>query len=214
MAHSATHVLKDPVVVNWKDTGGTIPSDRNIVGMPSRTTNPVWIGTEPSVFPISIRIQEIDSPRRYIIPQEVSSADPLDASTTRISSKHSASLPISSKVIGSKFTNESITDVYARGQRNTMSDAVLSKIPNFMDLGLLSVNTTDELGFVFAPTTTTTLVTHGSNWILCSHRFSVATSDRVSGTKSKQNYNFKSFFESRTDEVVDQYFWRQNDSMS
>ena len=38
---SAAGVLKDPSVVNWKDTGGTIPVDTNTFGIPPITTTQV-----------------------------------------------------------------------------------------------------------------------------------------------------------------------------
>ena len=99
-----------------------------------------------------------------------------------------------SKLIGSKtFTNES-SNVYTRGQMNFVSDTVLSKISNFMNFGLLSVNTTDELGSISDPTTIIGRRTHGSNWLPLSHCISEATQDIVSGKKAKNHYNFKSEF--------------------
>ena len=77
---SAAGVLKDPPVVNGKDTGGTISVDRNTFGIPPRTTTQVMTGTGPSVPPISIGIQKIDGTRQSIIPQEVRNAEPLDNS--------------------------------------------------------------------------------------------------------------------------------------
>ena len=53
-ARSAARVFKDPTVVNWIDTGGTIPQDGNTVGMPLRLTTPVLIGAGPSVSPTSM----------------------------------------------------------------------------------------------------------------------------------------------------------------
>ena len=47
-----------------------------------------------------------------------------------------------------------------------------------------------------------------------SHFISEAISDRVSRTKEKNHYKFKSEFETRRDKLVDQFFWRQNDPMS
>ena len=77
-----------------------------------------------------------------------------------------------------------------------------------------SVDTTDELGSVITPTTIIGSATHESIWIPLSHIISEATEDRVSGKKSKHNYNFKSVFETRKDKVMDQDIGRQNDSMS
>ena len=68
-AHSAAHVFKDPLVVNWKVTGGTIPQDRNTFGIPPRATTPVRIGTVPLVPPTRMGSQDIGSPRRSIGPQ-------------------------------------------------------------------------------------------------------------------------------------------------
>ena len=65
---SAEGVLKYPLAVNWKETGGTITVDRNTARIPPRTTTQVWTGTGPSVPPISIWRQKIEGPRRSIIP--------------------------------------------------------------------------------------------------------------------------------------------------
>ena len=53
---SAAGVLKDPSVVNWRDTVGTITFDRNKVGIFPRTITQVWTGTGTYVPPISIGI--------------------------------------------------------------------------------------------------------------------------------------------------------------
>ena len=53
-----------------------------------------------------------------------------------------------------------------------------------------------------------------SNWIPFVHDISKATVDRVSGTKAKNHYTFKSEFETRRDKMVVQDFGRQNDPMS
>ena len=73
--HSDAGVLKDPLVVNWRDVGGTIPVDINTVGIPPRTTTKVCTCTGTSVSPIIIGSQNIEGPWRSIIPQEVRNAD-------------------------------------------------------------------------------------------------------------------------------------------
>ena len=123
-------------------------------------------------------------------------------------------MPGWSKVIGSKtFTNDS-SDVYVRGQMNFGSDTVLSESPDFMDFGLSSVNTTDELGSVFVPTTNVGRSKDGYNCLPPGYNISESTVDRVIGTKAKNHYNFKSEFETRRDKMFDQDFGRQNDPMS
>ena len=183
MARSAARVFKDPPVINLKEKCGTNPWYRNTVLLPSRATTPVWIGTGPSLPPISIRIQEIEGIRRSIIPQEVRNNEPIDTSINRIFSKHRKPAPSCSKVVGSKYSNRFSAGVYARCQMNLASDTVLSGIPNFMDSGLSSVDTIYEFASVFTPTTRVGSATHGSNRLPHSHCISEATSDRLRGTK-------------------------------
>ena len=94
---------------------------------------------------------------------------------------------------------------------NLTRDAVLTESLNFMNLGLLSVHTSDELGSVFIPTTIIVRNIDGSNWLLPGHSIGEVTADRVSRTRSEQNYNAKTDFETRRE---NQDFGRQNNSMS
>ena len=105
---STAGVLKDPLVVNWKDTSGKILVDRNTAVIPPRTTTQVQTGTGTSVHPIIIGRQKIEGPRPSIIPQEVRDTEPPDSSINRIPAKHRYPTPSSSKIISSKtFTNKS-----------------------------------------------------------------------------------------------------------
>ena len=131
--------------------------------MPLRTTTQVWTGTGPSAPPISIGRQKIEGPRWSIIPQEVSNAKPRDASINRNLAQYRDPTPSWSKAIGSKKITNEIAKVYGRGQMNFRSDTVLSESPNFMYFGLLSVNTTNELGSILIPTTRSASPTDGSN---------------------------------------------------
>ena len=92
-----------------------------------------------------------------------------------------------------------------------MRDAALNKSANFVNLGLSSVYTSDGLGSVFIPTTRIGTPTDGFNWIPSSHSIGEVTADRVSRTGSYQDYNTKTDFETRKE---NQYFWRQNNSIS
>ena len=186
-ARSAAHVFKDPPVVNGKDTDRTIPRDRNAVEITPRSTTPVCIGTGPLIYPTRMGRQYIGSPKRSISPQEVSNAEPFNTSINGIYSKHRDSESTWSKLTGSKLSNKSSVDVYLRCRMNLLRETVLTKIPNFMDLGLSSVHTTDELGSVFIPTTRIGSLTHGTNWLLPGHCISEDTADRVSGTRPEKN---------------------------
>ena len=178
---SAEGVLKDHPLVNWKDTGRTIPVNRKIVGIPPRTTTQVWTGTGPFVPPINIGRQKIEGPRRSIIPQEFRNAQQFDASINIIPAKHRDTTPSWSKVIISKtFTNKRI-DVYTRGRMNFTSYTVLYESPNFMDFGLSSIKTTDELGSVFVHKNRIGRSTDGTIWLPPVQDISEATTNIVTG---------------------------------
>ena len=93
-ARSTARVFKNPPVVNWKDTDGTIPRDRNTVVMPTIATALIRISTGPSIPQIKIRNQEIEGPRRSIIHQEDRNSESLDTFINRISSQHRDPTPI------------------------------------------------------------------------------------------------------------------------
>ena len=94
---------------------------------------------------------------------------------------------------------------------NLKCDAILTESPNFVNLGLSSVHTSDELRSVFIPTTIIGRPMDGSNRILSGHRIVEVTADIVSRTRSEQNYSAKTDFETRRE---NQGFGRQNNSMS
>ena len=184
VSRSAARIFEGPPVVNLKDTGETTPREKSTVGITPRATTPVRVGTGPLVSPTRMGSQDIGGPRRFIVPQEVSNTDTLDASINGIYSKHTDPAPTWSKLISSKFSKESSSNIYYHFRMNRASDNVLRESPNFMDLGMSYFNTTDELGSVFFPTTRIGYPTHGSKWITRSHFISEATADKVSGEKS------------------------------
>ena len=119
-----------------------------------------------------------------------------------------------SKVIGQTFSNKFSADVYSCCQMNLAHDAVLAESPNFINLGLTYLHTSDELESIFIPATIIGRPTNGSNWLLPSYFIGEVTADRESGTRPEKNYNPKSDFETRIGGVVNQYFGHRNISMS
>ena len=77
---------------------------------------------------------------------------------------------------------------------NFGSDTVLSQNLNFMNFGMLPVNTTDKLGFVIIHTNRDGSPMNGSNWLQYGRDIKETTADRVSKTKEKNHYNPKSGF--------------------
>ena len=102
-------------------------------------------------------------------PQEVRNAQTFNTSIDRIYSKHRDPAPTLSKAISCKLSKGYIADVYLRCWMKLALDTVLTKSPNFMNPGLSSVHTSDELGSVFIPTTRIGIPTDGSNWLLTDH---------------------------------------------
>ena len=188
---STEGVLKYSPVVNWKDTSGPIPVDRNNFGIPLITTTQVLNDTGPSASPISIGSQKIEGPRRSIPPQESRNPEPLDASINQFPSENRDPMPGWSKIIGSKLVTDEISDVYARSQMNFGSDTILSENPNFINFGMSPINTTDKLGSTIVPITRVWMPTIGSNWIHPENDIEESTADGEIKTKAKNHYNFK-----------------------
>ena len=198
-------------MVNWKDTNGTITWDGNTAGTSPRLNTPFWIGAGAYVSPTGIRSQDIESPRGSIVLQDVRNAQPFDSSINRISTKHRDPAPTLSKGIGGKLSKKSSADIYSIYWMNFTHDAVLTKSPNFTNLGLASVHTPDELGSFSIPINRIGSCIDESNWITTGHIIGEVTADRMSRTRPEQNYSSKTDFETRRE---NQDFERQNNSTS
>ena len=85
---------------------------------------------------------------------------------------------------------------------NLTYDAVLAESPNYMNLVLLPIHTSDEFGSLFILTTKILMPTDGSNWLLPVHLIGEGTADRVSRMGSEQNYNAKTDFETRREIMI------------
>ena len=165
-ARSTAHVFRNPADVSWHDTDKTTPRDGNTFIRSTSLNYPVPIGGSTTVSPTRTGSQEIISPRGSIGPKEFRNSQPFETSINGIYTKHRDPAPIWSKVIGRKFSQKSSSDVYLRCWMNLTRDTVLTKIPNFMNLGILFIHTFDELWSVFIPTTRIGRPTDGSNWLL------------------------------------------------
>ena len=194
-AFSAARVFRTPADVSRHGKDGKNPWDGNTAIGYTRLDPPVWIGGSTTGYPIMTGSQDIIIPRGSIGTQWSRDAQPLDTSVNGIDSKHRDPAPTWSKVIGRKFTDKSITNVNSRCRMNLTCNTVLPESPNFVNLGLSSVHTLDELGYVFIPTTIIGRDIDGSNWLPPGHCISKVTADRVIRTGSEQGYNSKNDFE-------------------
>ena len=194
VAQSAAHFYQTPADLSRHVTDGTTPSDGNTNIGSTRLAYPFQIGVSTTVSPSRTGSQDIISPRGSIGPQWSRYAQPLDTFINGIYSEHRDPAPTWSKAIGRKFTDESSADVNLRYRMNLTYDAVLTESPNFVNLGILSVHTSDELGSVFVPNTTIGTLTDGSNWLLPGHCIGNVTAYRVIRMGSEQDYNPKTDF--------------------
>ena len=70
---------------------------------------------------------------------------------------------IFSKVIGHKLSNGSRNDLYLRCRMNFVDDVIQTQIPQFMDLGIPTINKLDESSVLGAPATRILRPTDGSH---------------------------------------------------
>ena len=140
-----------------------------------RLAYPVRIGGITTIYPTRTRSQYIINPRGSIGPQEVRYAQLLDASINGIYSKCRGPAPTWSKAIGRKLSDESSTAVNLRFWMNLMHDSVFTKSTKIMSMGLLYLHTSDELGYVFIPTTRIKRLMDGYNWIPSVHHIGEVT---------------------------------------
>ena len=155
--------------------------------------------------------QEIGIPSGIMGPEEVRNAQPLHTLINGISAEHRDPEPTFSNVMGCKLSKQCRADVYLRCRMNFTCDAILTKSPNFMNLGILSVYASDDLGSFTIPATIIRRTINRSKWLLPGHSIGEVTEDRMSRMQLEQKCRSKTDFETRTE---NQDFGRQNNSMS
>ena len=78
-----------------------------------------------------------------------------------------------------------------------MGNAVGTEPPDLMHLGLMAVNALDELRCFGTLATRVGRPTDGFNWSAPGNCFGEVTASGMSGTRSEQNYSYKTGFETR-----------------
>ena len=155
--------------------------------------------------------QKIVNPHGYTGSVEVGDTQIFDTSVDENLAENGDSTPTSSKVIGQEISHNPNADIYSRYRVEFTINAVGTKSPDLMHLGLLVVNTLDELRSFGTPATKVGRPEDGSNWSAPGHVFGKATAVGMIGTRSEQNYSYKTDFETRRE---NQDFGCQNISMS
>ena len=76
-----------------------------------------------------------------------------------------------------------------------LRNVVQTELPQFVDLGILAINTFNESGVLGTPVTRILRLTDGSHWTAPGHVFSEAIAVRMSAASSDQDYSYKTDFE-------------------
>ena len=119
--------------------------------------------------------------------------------------------PTFSEEIGQELSHKSIADIYFRCRVKFTRNAIGTKSPDFMRLGLPAINTSDELGSFGTSATRVGRQMDGSNWSVSGHVFCKSTTVGMSRIRLEQKYSSKTDFETWKD---NQDFGWKNISMS
>ena len=177
----------------------------------SSFVSPVLIGGGTIISPTRTGRQGIGGPKGHTSPVELRNAQLFHTSINRYFSENWYPAPAFSKGIGQELYHNSSADIYSRCRVNFMHDAVGTNSPNFMNLWLLAVHTSNELGSFSTPATRVKRPVDGSNYRAPGHVFGETTAVGVSGTRSELNHSSITYFETR---IGNQHFERHDISMS
>ena len=93
------------------------------------------------------------------------------------------SASIFSKVVGHKLSDGSIDDLYLRYRMNFVGDVIQTQTPQFMDLGLSTINALDESSVLSTPAIRIQRPMYESHWSAPYYFFGEATSVGISEAK-------------------------------
>ena len=105
------------------------------------------------------------------------------------------SASIFSKLIGHKPSDSYSGDLYMRCGMDFVADTVQTRTPQFMDMGLSTINTLDERSGLSNPTTRILRPMDGAHWGAPDHVFGEVTSVVVSEAKLDHDYYYKTEFQ-------------------
>ena len=209
--HSGAHVFRNPTDISRMDTDGTIPQDGNTSIRSPRLTSPVLIGGGTTVYPTRTVGKDIIIPKGPTGYVEVRNDQPFHTSVNGNSDENGDTTPTLSKAIRKEESDDPSANIFLRCRMKFTRDAAVTKRPNFMNLGISAVHTSDELSSFSIPTTRIRRLIDGYNWIFPGHLIGEVTADIMSGTRSDQNCSSKAYFETMRE---NQDFERKNISMS
>ena len=165
--HSSAPVLQNPHRhVRRTGRNVTTPRDREVSGLGK---GPVFIGG--IVPPTRTGSPEIVNPHGSAGSVGVMDTQIFNTSIDRNLAKNGDSTPIFSKVIRKKLSHDSISDIYLRCRVDFTSNTIRNEAPDFMHLGILAFNASDELRSFVTPATRFGRPADVSNWYAPGHVF-------------------------------------------
>ena len=183
-ARSSARIFRNPGDVSLTVRYGNTPRDGNTYISPPRFNYPVLVGTGTTISPTRTGIQEIGSPKGPTGPVEVKNSQIFHTSINGYLTDNRDSTPTFSKLIRLELSHNSSANIYLHCQVNFMRNSIGTKSPNFTDLGILAVYTSDELGSFDTPATRVGRPTDGSNLSAPGHVFVKATVAGASGMRT------------------------------
>ena len=118
---------------------------------------------------------------------------------------------IFSKLISHKPSDSSSDDLYSHFRMNLVSDVVQTEASQFVDLGILAINTLNESSVFGTPVARIKRTEYVSHWSVTDHVIGDSTAVRMIASKSDHDYSYKTDFEIWRE---NQEFERQNITMS
>ena len=160
------------------------------------TPTPVAIGS-PTMYPSSgiSEILQVANKRQSVSPSFNRNDQKLDTVVDGKSPKDQDSLYIFSKLIDIELSHGYRYNLYLRCQMNFMSDVVQTEAPQFVDLGILAVNRSNEFGVLGTPTTRMRRPSDVSHLSAPDHAFGEATAFVMRAPRSDRDYSYKNEFQ-------------------
>ena len=180
VVRSSARIIRNPCGhVSRTGRDCATPQDGHVSG-PGK--GPVLIGV--TISPTITSIQDNINPHGSTGSVEVRDTQIFNSSVDGNLAKNVDYTPIFSKAIERELSHGSSANIYLRYIVDVTSNAVGTKAPNYMHLGLPDVNASDELKSFGTPTTIFGSPTDGSNLSAPGHIFGEVTAVGMSRTRS------------------------------
>ena len=167
---------------------GSTPLDVNTAVVTARLTTPSQIFNSNSNSSTWTGTQDIFNLIGPAGPQWISIAQKLKTYINGLFDKNRGPITSFSTVAGSEVTGGPRVNVNLHGEMHFGSDSVVTPNPNFMNFGVASVNTTDELESVSATTTRVRRPASSLEWSQQGHDIEEVTANRVKEEKLYRHY--------------------------